>query len=178
LALLFSMTGDSVPDDTFERVYEAWFPLLFRIVYRMVGKREAAEEIVQEAFIKYYERRHLLPSDEGLKYWLIRVVRNLALNHEKRRGRERRALERVFHEPAPRSEAPALDSMIARESTTDVQKALLELPPKLREVLVLKEYADLPYAEIGKILSITEGNVKVRVFRARAQLAKLLKEVL
>jgi RNA polymerase sigma-70 factor (ECF subfamily) len=48
----------------------------------------------------------------------------------------------------------------------------------MREVLVLKEYTDFSYAEIGKMLLITEGNVKVRVFRARAQLAKLLKEVL
>jgi RNA polymerase sigma-70 factor (ECF subfamily) len=45
-------------------------------------------------------------------------------------------------------------------------------------VLVLKEYAGFAYSEIGKMLNITEGNVKVRVFRARARLAQLLKEVL
>ncbi|MEI8095040.1 MAG: RNA polymerase sigma factor [Spirochaetales bacterium] len=176
--LLFSITGDANSAGTFQRVYEAWFPLLFRIVYRMVGKREAAEEIVQEAFIKYYERREQLPTDDGLKYWLIRVVRNLALNYEKRRGRERRALERVFHEPAPRSQPAALETLVSAELTEDVQAALLRLPTKLREVLVLKEYTGFAYAEIGKMLSITEGNVKVRVFRARTQLAKLLKEVL
>jgi len=176
--LLFSMSGESNSTQTFKKVYEAWFPLLFRIVYRMVGKREAAEEIVQEAFIKYYGRRDQLPSDDGLKYWLIRVVRNLALNHEKRRGRERRALERVFHEPAPNQEAGALQVIVGQEEKEAVQRALLILPAKMREVLVLKEYTDFSYAEIGKVLLITEGNVKVRVFRARAQLAKLLKEVL
>ena len=46
----------------------------------------------------------------------------------------------------------------------------------LREVLILKEYGDLNYKEIGKVLGITEGNVKVRVFRAREQLLKLLGE--
>lgn len=162
----------------FDEVYQAWSPLLFRIVYRMTGRREAAEEIVQEAFIKYYERRDVLPTDDGLKYWLIRVARNLTLNHEKRKGRERRALERVFHEPAPRSEKAALDQMTDAESVGDVQAALLQLPESLRTVLVLKEYAGFPYAEIGKMMNISEGNVKVRVFRARARLAQLLKEVL
>ena len=183
-ALLFFMVGEGnspgrglVPQG-FSEVYEAWSPLLFRIVYRMTGRREVAEEIVQEAFIKYYERRDVLPTDEGLKFWLIRVARNLTLNYEKRRGRERRALERVFHEPAPRTEKGALEKLTDAESIGDVQKALLLLPENLRTVLVLKEYAGFAYAEIGKMMNITEGNVKVRVFRARARLAQLLKEVL
>ena len=136
----------------FTEAYEAWSPLLFRIVYRMTGSREASEEIVQEAFIKYYERRDVLPTDDGLKYWLIRVARNLTLNHEKRKGRERRALERVFHEPAPRSEKAAVDRITDEESVGDVQKALLLLPENLRTVLVLKEYAGFAYAEIGKMM--------------------------
>lgn len=172
------VTGENQSPQGFSQVYEAWSPLLFRIVYRMTGRREAAEEIVQEAFIKYFERQDILPTDEGLKYWLIRVARNLTLNHEKRKGRERRALERVFHEPTPRAEKSALDQMTDAESQGDVQRALLLLPENLRTVLVLKEYAGFAYAEIGKMLNITEGNVKVRVFRARARLAQLLKEVL
>jgi len=172
------MSGEVNPSQAFHKAYEDWFPLLFRIVYRMVGKREVAEELVQEAFIKYYERREQLPTDDGLKYWLIRVVRNLTLNHEKRRGRERRALERVFYEPAIQQQPGALELIVGQEDKEAVQRALLVLPVKMREVLVLKEYTDFSYAEIGKMLLITEGNVKVRVFRARAQLAKLLKEVL
>lgn len=170
--------GGSPGPQGFSEVYEAWSPLLFRIAYRMTGRREVAEEIVQEAFIKYYERRDVLPTDEGLKYWLIRVVRNLTLNFEKRRGRERRALEKVFHEPAPKAEKGALETMTDAESVGEVQKALLLLPENLRTVLILKEYTGFAYAEIGKMLNITEGNVKVRVFRARARLAQLLKEVL
>ena len=50
------------------------------------------------------------------------------------------------------------------------------LPDNLKEVLILKEYADMNYKEIGRQLGITEGNVKVRVFRAKAQLLKLIGE--
>ena len=57
-----------------------------------------------------------------------------------------------------------------------MQEALNTLPENLREVIVLREYGDLNYKEIGKILGITEGNVKIRMFRAREQLAKLIGE--
>jgi RNA polymerase sigma-70 factor (ECF subfamily) len=67
-------------------------------------------------------------------------------------------------------EAPLL-----REETMElVQEALASLPPKLKEVLVLKEYGELNYVEIGKVLGISVANVKVRVHRARERLAKLL----
>ena len=51
-----------------------------------------------------------------------------------------------------------------------------KLPEKLRIILILREYAEMNYKEIGRILGITEGNVKVRVFRAREQLAKIIGE--
>ena len=54
--------------------------------------------------------------------------------------------------------------------------ALEKLPQNLKMVLVLREYAELNYKEIGRVLGITEGNVKVRVFRAREQLSKLIGE--
>lgn len=64
--------------------------------------------------------------------------------------------------------------VLQAESIKSAQQALSKLPPKLKEVIVLKEYGDMNYKEIGKVVGITEGNVKVRVFRAR----KLLEEML
>ncbi len=66
--------------------------------------------------------------------------------------------------------------MIKKEITDTVQKALAKLPQKLKTVLVLKEYGNLSYREIASMLHITESNVKVRVFRARALLEELLGE--
>ena len=174
--LLFSVVTEFSAYDDFSKVYETWFPLLYRIVYRMTAREDISEEVVQEAFIKYYERRDVLPKDEGLKFWLIRVVRNLALNYEKRKGRERRAVERHYHEPKLDLGHEGERSVERKETIQEVQHALLQLPYNLRIVLILKEYAGFAYAEIGKMLGITEGNVKVRVFRARNQLAQLLGE--
>ena len=57
-----------------------------------------------------------------------------------------------------------------------MQKAFEKLPENLKSVLQLKEYSDLNYKEIGDILGITEGNVKIRVFRARKRLSKMIGE--
>ncbi|MFP4114106.1 MAG: RNA polymerase sigma factor [Spirochaetota bacterium] len=160
--------------DIFKRVYDHVYPILLRVAYRITGREDVAEELCQEAFIRYYERVDTFPDDDQAKYWLIRVAKNLALNSAKRSGREHRAYERVYHEPqqAPRS---GEEELIRRESEQEVQRALQQLPEKMRTVLVLKEYGQLNYREIGAILGITEGNVKVRVFRARERLLELLR---
>lgn len=160
----------------FTQVFDSYYTLLMRVVYRITGREDVAEEIVQEAFIKYYERVDLLPRDDGVKYWLLRVVRNLALNHEKRRGRERKAVERFFHETRTVSTHDGEKALLREDAVNQVQKALLEVPYNLRIVLILKEYAGFNYQEIAQMLGITEGNVKVRVHRARAQLAQHLEK--
>jgi RNA polymerase sigma-70 factor (ECF subfamily) len=65
---------------------------------------------------------------------------------------------------------------LKQESREEIRAALDKLPQNLRIVLILKEYGELNYKEIGRVLGINEGNVKVRVFRARERLALLLAE--
>lgn len=160
-------------EKTFRLVYDHVYPIIFRIAYRITGSTDVAEELCQEAFIKYYERLESFPDQDQAKYWLIRVAKNLALNVAKRSNRERRAYERAFHEPR-RPSTTGEDLVIRREEAIQVQEALERLPDKLKSVLILKEYGDLNYKEIASVLGITEGNVKVRVFRARERLMKLL----
>lgn len=161
--------------DRFRTTYDTVYPILIRVTFRIAGSMEVAEEICQEAFIKFYERVDAFPDADQAKYWLIRVAKNLALNAAKRVLRERRAYERAYHEP--HAEAVDGESTVMRaEVAAEVQEALQALPERLRSVLVLKEYGELSYREIGSILGITEGNVKVRVFRARERLATLLLE--
>ena len=64
--------------------------------------------------------------------------------------------------------------LLQSEIINDARNALDKLPKKLKEALILKEYSDLNYKDIGKILGISEGNVKVRIFRARKQLEQIL----
>ena len=68
------------------------------------------------------------------------------------------------------------EDIIKAEEGLKIRRALQALPEKLRVVLVLKEYSGMNYREIGKVLGISEGNVKVRAFRAREYLSPLLQE--
>ena len=155
------------------QVYESLYPILFRVAYRICGSRSKAEDICQEAFIKYFEREEPLPDLEQTKYWLIRVIRNLALNHEKKKSRESKAYQRFARNSRQYAESGE-SQVLHEEARSLVQEALNRLPYNLRSVLVLKEYADLGYREIARVLGISEGNVKIRVFRARERLAQLL----
>jgi len=157
----------------FRRLYDSTFTILFRVAYRITNSKEAAEDLCQESFFRLYEKNMVFPNPEEAKYWLIRVVKNAALNYAKRKERERRAYQRAFREDDRREETGE-GLLVKKETSEEVQEALNKLPDNLRMVLVLKEYADMNYKEIGKVLGISEGNVKVRVFRARERLAALL----
>ena len=78
----------------------------------------------------------------------------------------------LCHHSVPLSTGNLL--IVAKAEQRIALEALNKLPKSLREVLILREYGDLNYKEIGKVLGITEGNVKIRMFRAREQLEKLL----
>ena len=164
-----------ISKETFNRAYTELYPVIFRVAYRIVGDANMAEDMCQEAFIKYYQREEDLPDLNQTKYWLIRVVKNISLNYEKRKARERVAVDKIKKGPQKKVETGE-DIYLKDEAKSEIQEALQNLPYKFRVVLILKEYAKMNYKEIGDVLGISEGNVKVRVFRAREKLAALLKE--
>ncbi|HVP18440.1 MAG TPA: RNA polymerase sigma factor [Spirochaetia bacterium] len=160
---------------SFEAVYEKLFPIIFRVSFRITGDREIAEDLSHEAFIKLMERPNLLPDLDQCKFWLIRVVKNLSLNYEKRRNREKSAFSKFTHLTVGVAESSE-KQVIQEETRSTVQKALDTLPYNLRAPLVFREYGDLSYKEIASVLRISENNVKVRIFRAREHLGKMLME--
>ena len=160
--------------ENFRRFYETVFPILWRVAYRITSSEEAAEDLCQEAFFRLYEKEMVFPSPDEAKYWLIRVVKNAALNYAKRKTRERKAYQKAFREDTKTEDTGEM-VLVKKETREEVRNALDKLPESLRTVMILKEYGELNYKEIGRSLGISEGNVKVRVFRARERLAELLK---
>ena len=160
----------------FRKLYDAVFPVLFRVAYRIAGTIEAAEDLCQDSLFRLYEKNMVFPNPEEAKYWLIRVVKNASLNYAKRKERERKAYQRAFREDS-RQEETGEGLLIKKETSEEVKEALSMLPENLRMVLVLKEYGEMNYKEISRVLGINEGNVKVRVFRARERLAAIMNEL-
>jgi RNA polymerase sigma-70 factor (ECF subfamily) len=157
----------------FNKLYEATFPILFRVAVRITGQEEEAEDVVLEAFSKIHERGMVFPSLDDGKFWLLRVVKNAALNTAKRKARERRAYEKAFRETR-QSWEDASKPLEREETRREVVQSLDALPDTLKWPLIFKEYAGLDYKEIGRVLGISESNVKVRIFRARERLVNAL----
>lgn len=158
---------------TFQRLYNEIFPVIMRVAYHITADTDISEELCQEAFLRYYRRAIHIEDPEQIKYWLLRVVKNLCLNYVKRRGREKKALERYAKNKSDVHTSGETEAL-KNESSRQVRSALRSLPQSLGTVLILKEYAGLNYSEIAKVMRISEGNVKVRVHRARKQLKELL----
>ena len=165
----------SEKDSDFRKIYNAVMQTLFRVSYRIVNDEEAAEDLVHDSLIKMREKKLVFPSLDDAKFWLIRVVKNASLNYAKRKTREKRAYERALREDTRKAESGEIE-LLKAETIEKTKAALDKLPENLRMVLILREYAELNYKEIGRVLGITEGNVIVRIFRAREQLAKIIGE--
>jgi RNA polymerase sigma-70 factor (ECF subfamily) len=164
---------DEITKAEFRKLYDTVFPTIFKVALRITVNEEAAEDLCQDAFFRLYEKKMVFPSMDDAKYWLIRVVKNASLNYAKRKDKERQLYQKVFREEQ-RPDDDGESILIRKESREEVRQSLLRLPENLRAVIILKEYADLNYKEIGKMIGISEGNVKVRIFRAREKLSAIL----
>ena len=169
------MEVKSTNRDDFRKVYDANYTLLMQVVMHIVYNQEIAEDLVQEEFERFYVKNISFPTMDEAKYWLLRVSKNLALNHIRRNKREIQLVEKV--KKLPGETVNFFDSskaVIEEEERRNVREAVNSLPENLRSVIQLKEYSGLDYKAIGKVLGISETNVKVRVHRARKKLEEIL----
>jgi RNA polymerase sigma-70 factor (ECF subfamily) len=148
-----------------EELFERYAPALLKFADRMLGNRESAEEVTQEVFVKVISRAHQYDGRAAVASWLFAIAANAC--RDKRR-RDRRAavvpLEAVGELPARGEGAEA--RMAVRERRAAVRRALEGLSEEQREALVLARYHGLPYSEIARVLGISVGAVKTRIFRA------------
>lgn len=166
---------DCTNDADFRKIYDSTMQLLFKIAVKIVDEDEAAEDIVHDSYIKANEKKMVFPTMNDATFWLIRVVKNASLNYAKRKVREAKAYQKALYEGKQHFEGGEHD-LLKKEAKKIAIEALKKLPDNMREVLVLKEYSEMSYKEIGEQLGITESNVKVRVFRARNLLLKAIGE--
>ncbi|WP_246486137.1 RNA polymerase sigma factor [Kribbella qitaiheensis] len=143
---------------------------LIRLAVLMVDDPESAEDVVQEVFTELYRTWPLTDGDKVVSY-----LRTAVLNRSRSVLRRRR-VARLYVPPSSRSGDSAESAAEVGESRREVQRALQALPIWSREVLVLRYYLDLPYAEIGQTLGISESTARATNSRGLVALTKKLKE--
>jgi RNA polymerase sigma-70 factor (ECF subfamily) len=151
---------------------------IFSIAYHFTLRREDADELTQEIFLKVFENLHRYDGRYSLAAWIVSLARNLCIDQYRRRKRER-SFVHVSDEAVlpmiPSSDDPAAQAL-QKERTKLLFEAIAELPEELAEILVLRDLDGLAYEEIGAALSLPDGTVKSRLFRARTEAARRIRQ--
>ena len=141
------------------------YPRLVAAVALTSGSRPAAEDAVQEALLRAWERSEKGDEIDSLEGWVTTVALNLVRSGLRRMRSERRARARLH--AAALGEPPTADRI-------DVDRALAALPRRQREAAVLRYYLQMSTVDAAKVMRVSEGTVKSNLARARATLSERL----
>jgi RNA polymerase sigma-70 factor (ECF subfamily) len=141
--------------------------VLFSVALRLIGDYEDARDATQNALVRAYV--HLETFDPSRKFfsWIYRIVVNECLNVRRARRPQERLVDTIEAKAGP-------DTVEALERRDQIQVALHKLTDEYREVIVLRHFAELSYAEISDVVGVPEKTVRSRLFTARQRLGELL----
>ena len=151
---------------------------VFNAAYRLLGNREEAADITQDAFLRAYQALDSFQRDKPLAPWLCRIAINLSLNRLKKQratlslNEERDGMAQEVADSSSEPQAKLLQA----EQQQRLRQAILALPSEQRVVIELRHFQALSYEEIAAQLDISLANVKSRLFRARKKLRQILEK--
>jgi len=138
---------------------------------RTLSDRPAAEDLVQEVFIRLLKYRRTYRDDGRFQTWMFHIARNVRNDHIRKRRPDQLTAD------MPEPEAAGTDQAAAVENAEDLERlrrALLRLPDDRRELVVLARYQGMSHEEIGAVLRVEPGTVRVRLHRALKELRALV----
>ena len=168
----------------FQEIVDRYQTRLLNFVYRTIGDREKAEDLVQEVFIRVYRHLHRFDASKKFSTWIYTIASNLAKNELRNRSRNPLVLFQTIKKNWQDEERPLQfedsssrpdDLFRKRHLRALVEEATAQLPEHHRQVFVLRELEGKSYEEIAEITSTNLGTVKSRLNRARSSFADIIK---
>lgn len=160
-------------EESFEAVFTRYYPLVYQLAYRCTGRNDEADDIAQEAFLRFYRTPPRATTEGEQRAWLCRVATNLSLNalraRQRRTHHEEQAL--VMTRPPPFDEGAELNPeqhMLALEQTELIRAVLAELPERQQTYLLLRSVG-LSYAEIAQATGVASASVGSLLGRAERE---------
>jgi len=164
-----ALAGDA---GAFDRLVERYAPRMFRMIRAQVGDASLAEDLLQETFLNAFVALPRFRFGARFFTWFYRIMVNTVGQYQRKSAR-RRELDAEAHRTAdPGNSSDVL--LEKREAREKVWRALADLPEEYRTALLLREWAELKYAEIAQILGCPVGTVDSRIARARQMLMERL----
>ena len=171
------LAGDQ---QAWDQIVRTHWRKVFNLAYKFVGRHDEAEDLAQDIFLKIFKALHTFDRRANFQTWLISISRNLCIDHYRSVRKERETMARDVDAstltPASRERSPygELEQIDLR---VRIRQALNELPPTLREAVVLRDLQEFSYQEIADKLQLPEGTVKSRINRGRLELARQMRRL-
>ena len=145
---------------------------VWNYAYFLTRRRDLAEDIAQDVFVKAYRNMHTFRGTSSVKSWLFSIARRTALDYMKSAWMRKVTLlpSRFLQDTHPSAET----EWFCREEQREVWRTVMELPQKQREPLLLYAHYKFSIREIAELLQVTEGTVKSRLHRARLAMNRRL----
>jgi len=172
--------AQSRDEATFDALFLTHYQPIFRLLYRIAGTREEAEDLAQETFLRLHRAPELWrgsqqePSEHNVRAWLYRVATNLAYNMLRSQQRRTRREDGVLGQTlsAGRSEPDPAAAAEREDERAAVRRALAALPERQAQLLLMR-HAGLSYRELAEALGIASGSVGTSLVRAEAAFEKV-----
>lgn len=141
--------------------------VLYRLALRITMNREEAEDVVQDTLMKVWDRRDTWQDIDSIEAFSLTICRNIALDKTKRMSRKDESLDQKDYEPSASAVVTPDERAEQKDLLNMVRRIVDGLPEKQKTCMQLRDFEGKSYKDIAKVLSITEEQVKVNIYRAR-----------
>ncbi|HAV24243.1 MAG TPA: RNA polymerase subunit sigma-24 [Bacteroidetes bacterium] len=168
---------------SFRRLRHKYHDAIFNLIARMIRNREEVEDLTQEAFIKAFTSLASFNDEYAFSTWLYKIATNNCIDHIRRKKLLTFSIDKPIESKdsdytfeVPDSTYEPDKSIIADQRKKILDEAINSLPPKYRQVIILRHTEEKEYQEIARQLKLPLGTVKAHIFRAREMLYKYLRD--
>ncbi|HWP81667.1 MAG TPA: sigma-70 family RNA polymerase sigma factor [Bacteroidota bacterium] len=177
-----ALNGDQ---NAFGRLRQKYHEAIYNLIYRMIRDKDEVEDLTQEAFIKAFTSLSSFNDEYAFSTWLYKIATNNCIDYLRRKKLQTMSINKPMESTdgdmsfeLPDTSFIPDNEMILTQRRKFLEEAINSLPPKYRQVIILRHREEKEYQEIADLLKLPLGTVKAHIFRAREMLNKYLRDKL
>ncbi|MDE3214356.1 MAG: RNA polymerase sigma-70 factor [Bacteroidota bacterium] len=159
--------------ESFRQIYEFYQGRVFLFAFRLTKSKSEAEEVVQEVFVKLWERREKIKIEKNFNAYLLTITKNLVIDNLKKASRDRN-LQAKIYKNIQSLQDHSVDELIKKELERLQRQAIAKLSPRMRQVFLLSREEELTYEEIANRLGVSRNTVRNQVSEALKTIREFL----
>ena len=175
-----ALAGDQ---KAFHKLRFKYYDAIFKLINRMIRNREEVEDLTQEAFIKAFTSLNRFDNQYSFSTWLYKIATNNSIDYIRKKKLQTFSINKPIESEEsdysfelPDTNLEPDQELIASQRKKMLDEAMNSLPPKYRQVILMRHVDEKEYQEIAKTLELPLGTIKAHIFRARELLYKQLRE--